>query len=289
VPLKGLAAGEMQAAGNGQTPAKLLQSLAGSGQVTVKGRAVAGHDPAALERLIAIPPQQIGAVDAANLSRRLEAELRKAPLNAGDLRFPLVLIDGTLRIGGAATDIGGARHELSGSYDLVRLNGDFRIQSALAAGPEMWKGALPMFVAQWRGPLAALQRSLSVDQIVNGYLAAALQRDAELREIQEQDLRERAYFNRRLKAMEWEKRRNDEARQEAVRAEQARQAEEERARRQRAAEEAAKREAERQQRLAEETQRQRQMRDLIERTTPPASGTAPRPVAPQPVETLPPP
>lgn len=242
--LKGIGEGEFQGAGSGQSLAKIAQSLAGSGQLRVKGLSIPAMDGRGLMRLLETPPQALGPLDAANLTRRLAAELAKAPLAAPEVRLPLVAIDGALRLGPVSFETPDARHELVGSYDLARLIGDFRLTTSVVQPPAQFSGMAPQFTAQWRGPLSALQTSLSVDQLVNGYLAWTLRRDAERNEILEQDLRERAYFNRRLKAMEWEKRRIDEARIEAMRAEQERKAEEERARRQKLAEEQARRQAE---------------------------------------------
>lgn len=239
--LKGFGEGEFQGAGSGPSLAKIAQTLAGSGQLRLKSLVIPAMDGRGLARLLETPPLALGPLDAANLARRLEAELAKGPLAAPDLRLPLVAIDGALRLGPVTFETIEARHELAGSYDLARLAGDFRLTTSASRPPAQFSGMAPQFTAQWRGPLAALQPSLSVDQIVNSYLAWTLKRDAERNEILEQDLRERAYFNRRLKAMEWEQRRMEDARVEALRVEQERKAEEERQRRQKAADEQARR------------------------------------------------
>lgn len=254
---KGIGDGEIQFSANGDSMAKLAQTGAGSGRLRVAGLNIPGFDGTALSRLIATPLSQLGAADAKAISTRLEAELAKGALTAPELRFPMVVIDGNLRFGSAKFDQAGITHELSGSYDLGRLTGDFRIASAIKDTLSMWRGPPPMFIAQWRGAIGSLQRSLAVEQLVNGFLALTLQRDAEKAEIQEQDLRERSYFNRRLKAMEFEKKRSEEERLEAARVEQARVAEEERQRRQKLAEEAAARRRQ----AAEEAARQRQAID----------------------------
>lgn len=235
--LSGRARGEAQASGSGTSIAKIVQSLAGSGTANIAGAAIPAFAPQALARLVATPPEQIGAIDTANVTRRLEGELQRGPMPLGDVGLQLVVIDGVARFSPLGRSLGGSKHEFSGQYDLGALLGDMRALTSLIDLPSTWKGASPQFSTQWRGPTEAMKRALSVDVLVNGYLAWALQREIEKAEVQDQDMRERAFFNRRYKAAQWMKLRAEEiaifekqAAEEAARAEKARIAEEERLR-----------------------------------------------------------
>lgn len=268
--IKGMADGELQLSGSGNSPLKLAQGLAGTGQIKVRNVTIPNQDAGALDRLLAVPIAKFGPTDAQSIARRLEAELAKGPLTIAEARFPVVIIDGVARFSPASVDALQSVQDLSGSFDLARMQADFRVTASDKEPPEPWREAVA--TTQWRGSLSSLTRSIGVEQLVNGFLAAALQKDAELRDIQEQDLRERAYFNRRLKLIEAEKRRAEDEKQEAQRAEQARVV----AERQRAAEAArakAQQEEAQRQRAAEEADKQK-LRDIIEQG-PPQGSTAP--------------
>ena len=253
--MKGLAEGELQLVGAGVSPAKIMQSLSGSGAVRLRNASIPAFDGQALPRLVAGAGP---AAEAAGLLRRLEAEMDKAALAAPEMRASLVVIDGVVRIGTANVAGAGVKHEFSGTLDLAQWLVDLRATSTAAEVPPSWRGATPQVTTQWRGPVAAPRRSVSADALINGFLATRLQKDLELGEIQEQDARERAFFNRRLKASEQEKRRIEEAKAEQIRAEQARMAEEDRQRRQQALEAAAR-------------AQQQQLRNAIGGSSPPGA------------------
>ena len=291
--LGGQASGEVQASGAGNTIAKIVQSLAGSGTLAFNDLTVPAFAPQALARLVATPPETMGAIDAANIARRLDDELARGAMPLGDLSLPFVVIDGTFRINPFQRPGTGVVHEFSGTYDIGRQLADLRATSTLTDLPTTWKGAAPLFTTQWRGALDGLRRAHSVDVLVNGYLAWALQREMEKAEILDQDMRERAFFNRRFKAAQWQKQRAEEIAafekqqaEEAARAEKLRLEEAARAEKLRI-EEAAR--AERQ-RLAD-LERQRQIEEALRRQAPPAADVAPSrlPASPPPGVTTPPP
>lgn len=208
--LAGQGNGDIQLTAAGNSLAKIAQTLAGSGTLALNDLALPAFAPQALPRLVATPPETMGAIDAANISRRLDAELARGQMLLGDLNVPFVVIDGVFRINPFPRPSPGVRHEFSGTYDIGQQTADLRATTTLAELPSTWKGAAPLFTTQWRGPLDALRRAHSVDVLVNGYLAWALQREMEKAEIQDQDMRERAFFNRRFKAAQWQKLRAEE-------------------------------------------------------------------------------
>jgi large subunit ribosomal protein L24 len=234
--------GEMQLAGRGESMAKVVQSLSGNGNVRLRQFTLAGFDPGGLGRLLAVPLDKLGALEAANISKRLETELAAGPLSAADLRLNAVAIDGSLRLAGAVFEQAGVRLEGGGSLDLVRRSIDARLSVMSTEAPSGWRGVPPQFTAQWRGPVAGAGRSLAVDTLVSSLLATALNRDIERNDIFEQDMRERSFFNRRLRAAEDARRRAEELNwsesEQLRRQEQGRLLIEEQARRARAEEEA---------------------------------------------------
>jgi septal ring factor EnvC (AmiA/AmiB activator) len=162
-------------------------------------------------------------------------------------------------------------------------------------------GALPQIAVNWRGDWRAPARSYDVSALSNAVSQRALQREIERVEALEADIRERAAFNRRLRA---ERERREEelrviaaearAREERLREERLR---EEQARQEQARKEQARLEQARQDRLREE--RARAERDAAERaarasTEAPAPAQQPgisaaEPRGPQAAPALPPP
>lgn len=242
---KGVAEAEFQFSGGGETPARLIAALAGGGELTVRNGEAPRFDAEALNRLLATPLDRIGPLDATNLTRRLEAELDRGSWSMPAVKTPLVVVNGVVRTGVAPVETRAARHELQASLDLKTLALDLRVTTTSSATPEDWRGAQPQFSTHWRGPITQPQRSVEVDSLVNGYLALSLMRDLQKTEIFEQDVRERAAHNRRLKAEEWMRRRQEELNRFA-------QAERERELREKALEEKRQLEA----RIAEEAREQ---------------------------------
>lgn len=209
--LQGLVDGEVQLTGRGETLAKIAQTLAGTGSLTLNNAVLSGFDPAALPRLIARPAPEAASNEAGTVIRTLETELARAPLDMGDRPLGLVVIDGTARLSSKPVEAGGVRIEPTGTIDLARMTADLRLQVS-APAPAGWIGVPPQVTAQWRGALGSLQRALNVDSLVNGLLAITLQGDLERAQMLDQDARERAFFNRRRRAMEEERRAAEEQR-----------------------------------------------------------------------------
>lgn len=213
---KGLADGNLFVSGGGDSYAKLAQSLAGTGEVSVRDLRIPAFDPAALARVLT--PLTAAPGDALTLTKKLDAELGKAPLAIPQARSSLVVMDGVARVASIGTEGAGLRTEASGTVDLGRLTLDLRVTATAGAVPQGWRGALPQFTVQWLGGLTAPRRSLGVETLLNGILATSLHRDSEALEQQQQDVRERILFNRRLRSSEQERARaEEEAKAEALR------------------------------------------------------------------------
>jgi len=213
---KGLADGNLLLNGAGDSMAKLAQTLAGAGEVSLRDLRIPALDPAALMRVLT--PLNAAPGDAVTLTRKLDADLAKAPLVLPQAKASLVVMDGNARVASLGSSVGELRTEASGTVDVGRLALDLRLTAVAVAAPPGWRGALPQFTVQWLGALMAPRRSLGVETLLNGILAASLQRDAEALEMQQQDMRERVIFNRRLRQSEQERQRaEEEAKAETLR------------------------------------------------------------------------
>ena len=226
--LSGRISGKQDFAGSGGSPAALMGSLAGSGSVTLVGVSLARTDPAALGRTLALTMARDSAAERASngtdvtptdpdaLARDLSAQLDAAPLSFGDASAPTTLVGGTWRVGplkasGAAPSpihapVGGDPTPLSWSagttatLDLGALTLATRADlHATGAGD----GAAAVVTRS--GPIgSAPSRVVDAAGLVAAVQAQAIDRAQERIDIVEQDIRERAAFNRQLKALQAE-------------------------------------------------------------------------------------
>ena len=73
--------------------------------------------------------------------------------------------------------------------------------------PKYWSGAPPQANLTWKGPWPQLERRVDAAALASGLAAANIARDSERLAALDADIRERAFFNRRLKALEQERER----------------------------------------------------------------------------------
>jgi hypothetical protein len=218
-----------------------------------------------------------------------------------DAPLQFVVAGGVARLSPFADEKPAASLSASGSFDLRNARIELRAAMQGRSAPKGWSGALPQIAVNWRGDWRAPARSYDVSALSNAVSQRALQREIERVEALEADIRERAAFNRRLRA---ERERREEelrviaaearAREERLREERLR---EEQARQEQARKEQARLEQARQDRLREE--RARAERDAAERaarasTEAPAPAQQPgisaaEPRGPQAAPALPPP
>ncbi|MDB5568863.1 MAG: hypothetical protein JWN93_46, partial [Hyphomicrobiales bacterium] len=241
----------------GASEAALIGNLAGSGEARLLG-GLRRADPGALDRVIAAAEKDSVAADegaiVAALARELDRAQERAP--AVETRFDVVAASGVLRLQPAAIANASAQVTASAALDLRALRLEETIDIVSRAPPRGWTGAPPRVRVLWSGPVDRPQRSVEAGGLVNGLSARAIMREASRIEAVEADIRERAAFNRRLKAQEWLRQRRAEI--EAWKIEQARLAEDARRKaieeERRKAAEAAREAQER--RAAEERERQ---------------------------------
>jgi hypothetical protein len=119
--------------------------------------------------------------------------------------------------------------DMAGLLDLRSLTFEARAHLAASPLPRDWSGPPPQLALVWRGALSdgkSASRDLDAGSFINLVTARALVREAARIEALDADLRERAFFARRQRGLEFLHRRQAEV--EAFRAERARLAEEER-------------------------------------------------------------
>lgn len=235
--------GRQDVAATGASPAALVASLSGSGTLALADVALARTDPAApgaaaaaiaardaaAERATA--STDATATDAEALQRDVGARLDRGPLPIGDAKVAATLAGGVLRIGpvrtagtSAAPKSAGATAapdplawsaETSVAVDLSTLS--LSTRTALrgrAAGPGVDGGEV---VVTRAGPLAGpARREVDVAGLLGAIQAQAIARAQERIDVIEQDIRERAAFNRQLKAIQADQQRaRDRAAQDA--------------------------------------------------------------------------
>lgn len=217
-------AGTVDFAATGDSERAMVAGLAGRGSVTVKNFAMADADTRALQQVMALAQGEKLEVNEAGVLRALGLQLSRAPLRFAEKTFALSIAGGVARLTTEANkNLPGAVDALvSAAYDLRSFAGESRLDLTARERPKDWTGALPSITIV-RSAGAARNRVLAAS-LVNGLSAMAILREAERVEALEFDIRERAYFNRRIKAAQYLSERRREIR--AWHAEQARLAEE---------------------------------------------------------------
>ncbi len=205
--LKGRMSGTLDFATTGDSPLALISGLAGSGEASFAPLQINGFDPLALKRLLeAAEAEKIVTIDQ-SVTLALSNELDRAALTSAILRTPVSLAAGTARFGPVLLAETPARAEASATLDLRSLELDLRATLAALSMPKFWNGAPPQAAASWKGIWPHIERRVDATALVNGLAAAAILRDSERLAAVDADIRERAFFNRRLKAAEQERER----------------------------------------------------------------------------------
>ena len=210
--LSGRIAGHQDFAATGRSPAALVGGLAGTGSLALTRASLAQTDPTAPGRtLAAITARDVAAerasggtdvtqTDPEAIRRDLAGRLAAAPLPIGDATVAATLTGGVLRAGplriaGPADAVQPWSADTAASLDLEALALTTR---TILHGPAA--GDVSVVRA---GPVDGTPR-LSVDAtgLVGAVQAQAIARAQERIDVMEQDIRERAAFNRRLKAIQ---------------------------------------------------------------------------------------
>ena len=200
--LSGRVGGSLDIAGSGASPAALVASLAGTGSVLVANGRLAAFDPAALARAARAAERNSSDIDADQVGQTLIAELDRAPLPVGDAAGPAALAGGVLRLGPLHTDGGGWAADTDLSVDIRTFEAQARSVLKVRQPLPDWRGEPAQATLVLKGLPAAPEREVDAVAFVNALQSRAIARDQERIDVIQQDIRERAFFNRRLKSIE---------------------------------------------------------------------------------------
>ena len=196
-------------ASTGRSPAALINGLAGSGTVTFAGAALARSDPAALDRVVAKSQIPDAPLDETNIAFAFGKELNRAPLAIPDGSAPLSLSAGVMKIGPIKIPEG--QGTLSADLDLRTLTTQARFTlTSSASDLKFWSGPPPSAAVTVDNPLDAPKRQIDVSSLSAALAAQAIARESDRISTLEADIRERAFFNRRLKGERFMDRRQQE-------------------------------------------------------------------------------
>jgi hypothetical protein len=187
-------------ASTGRSPAALVSGLAGSGTATFAGAALARSDPAALDRVVAKAQTPDALVDETNIAFAFGNELNQAPLAIPDGPAALALSAGLMKIGPIKILEGKGDEALSADFDLRTLTTQARFTLTSSAGDlKFWSGPPPSATVTIDNALDAPKRQIDISALTAALAAQAVARESDRISTLEADIRERAFFNRRLK------------------------------------------------------------------------------------------
>jgi AsmA family len=198
-------------ASTGRNPAALIEGMAGAGTVNFTRAALERSDPVALDRVVAKAQTPDAPLDETNIAFAFGAELSRAPLPIPDGSAPIALSAGVMKVG--PIKISGRRvdGDLSADLDLRQLTVMTRLALASSAsGLKFWSGPPPSATVVVDNALEAPRRELDVSSLSAGLAAQAIARETDRIATMEADIRERAFFNRRLKGERFMDRRQQE-------------------------------------------------------------------------------
>jgi hypothetical protein len=217
----GRVGGTLDFASTGRSPAALIEGLAGAGTVKFAGAALARSDPGALDRVVAKAQTPDAPLDETNIAYALGNELAKAPLPIPDGPTPASLSAGVMKVGPIAIAEPRGGGMLSADLDLRKLAVETKLAiNSSAADLKFWSGPPPSAKVDVENALETPKRQLDVSSLSAGLAAQAIARETDRIAALEADIRERAFFNRRLKGERFLDRRQQEI--DDWRAEQAR-------------------------------------------------------------------
>ena len=198
--LRGRLGVSLSIAGTGKSPSALVAGLVGEGQVSLSGASIPRMDPGALGRVMEKDQAPDAMIDETNVARALTLELDRRPLAIPDGAATATLNSGILRVGPIAIAEPSGRAMITGDFDLRSLNLQVRAMFEEARAGKFWSGPLPSATISIRSAMDTAPRQIDVAGLVAGLATQAIARESDRIEGLEADMRERAYFNRVLKA-----------------------------------------------------------------------------------------
>ena len=179
--------------------------------MTFTGAALARSDPAALDRVVAKAQTPDAPLDETNIAFAFGNELNRAPLAIPDGSAPLSLSAGVVKIGPIKIPEGRGDGALSADLDLRTLApGRALTLTSSASDLKFWSGPPPSAAVTIDNALEAPKRQIDVSSLSAALAAQAIARETDRISTMEADIRERAFFNRRLKGERFMDRRRQE-------------------------------------------------------------------------------
>ena len=209
----GRISGQIEATASAANAQALVGNLAGAGRLTIAYLTINHASPQALSKLVASPEAASLSVDASVLVQQLSTDLDKAPLKVGSRIFDLGLAGGVIRLAptGPQSSTDDLQIRLGASLDLRNQTLDAEARLSLAKAPKDWGDSpLPQVRLNWLGPWTAPKRTLDARTLMSGLTGRALVLETARIDALEADARERAFFVRRLRGLQFMKQRERE-------------------------------------------------------------------------------
>ncbi len=198
-------------AGAGDTAAALVGGLAGVGRLKIVDAKWPRLDPEALVRVMEKIEQAAGPPpEEKRLEGQIATELDRGPLALEGAEGSLDMSSGALRFGPLATPVRDGAATVSGAFDLGDLTLSLEAKLVDNKVGAFWSGPPPSVEIAVRDAGDPPQRRIDAASLVAGLAAEALARETDRIANFEADLRERAAFNRQLKAERFLARRDEE-------------------------------------------------------------------------------
>ena len=219
--------GKAAFAATGESDLQLVNGLAGGGSLAMQDLHVTRTDRDALARVLGMSGDKDFGIDAPNVESAFAKELDKGPLEIGSRAFDLQTAGGVLRLNGVSTQPADSQithANVALSFDLRTLAMDERVALIAASSPPDWPDRSPpnMVVVWKKTSSAAAARTIEADGFIGELSARAAAHEAARISSFDADIQERAFFNRRLKGLQFMHRREQEV--SAWKAQQARRA-----------------------------------------------------------------
>lgn len=202
----------IELAATGRSERALASNLAGAGRARLTDVVIARAAPAAIDTTVALAEKDAIAPDERTMSAALQKAFDAAPIRIPALDVDLLAANGVLRVQPVKIDLQRADATFAAALDLRTLSVEQSVEIVSRVTPPKWSEPNPRVRIMWSGPLQKPVRSIDAAQLVNGLSARAIQRESARIEALDADIRERAMFNRRLRADQWIRQREAEIR-----------------------------------------------------------------------------
>ncbi|HXZ18175.1 MAG TPA: hypothetical protein VEH77_19820, partial [Roseiarcus sp.] len=207
----GRVGGRLEFASTGKSVADLVAGLAGGGTADFSGAALARSDPSALETVVAAAQGADAKIDETNVAFALASALDNGPLAIPNGSTPIAMSAGKMKLGPLAIARQSGEAALTASLDLPRMTLETRLQLiGSAKGLKFWSGPPPAATVTVANALDQPKRRIDAAGLAAGLATQAIARESDRIATLEADIRERAFFNRRLKGERFLDRRNAE-------------------------------------------------------------------------------